>query len=164
MVFPDVDPSLQTAARRAFEIPYEDPNRNVEALIDCMDSCRKEWAGGRLYAPYVAVVQGSMMGKSRLFHMLPEHDIFVFYICLGDSGFPESILSLKKRLTSDACTEGFYAAFLISSLEAMAEFRRNKPSLTCTEWFNLQGSDKFWKPILGALLCCFSFFAVFRGR
>ena len=145
-----VNPSLQQAAKVAFAIPYEDPNRNVEALMECMNSCRKKWTQGILYAPYIAVIQGSMMGKSRLFHMLPEHDIYIFYVCLGDSGFPESIPALKNRLTSEACSEGFYAAFLISSLTALTKFRRERPRKSGKDWFDGQGSADFWTPILGA--------------
>ena len=143
---------MKHAARIAFEVPYADPNGNIEAFIKCMERCRKEWTQEmpKLYAPYMAVVQGSMMGKSRLFHTLPGHDIFVFYICLGASGFPESIPALRDRLISESCSEGFYAAFILTALNALEKFRSENPEKSSQAWFDHQKSAGFWKPILGA--------------
>ena len=104
-----------------------------------------------LYAPYISVVQGSMMGKSRLFYTLPHNNLFAqaSYICLGESGIPECLPDLMKRLTSDTCTEGFYCAFLMSALAALQSFL-SQGNASPQRWFCLQSTDAFWTPILGA--------------
>ena len=133
----------------AFSGDYEDPNKNVQAFLDCIKQCQAQWTQNVLYAPYISVVQGSMMGKSRLFYTLPHSDVYAFYICLGESAIPACLPKLMKRLTSDTCTEGFYCAFLISALAALQSFL-SQENASPPGWFLLQSTEAFWTPILGA--------------
>ena len=146
----------------AFNVDFRDPHRVVDALLSHMNSCRDKWNASEgvtgLYAPYFAVVQGSMMGKTRLFFTLPKRGVFVFYICLRDpesTGFPSSIPTLMKALTSAECTEGFYAAFLLAALESLSKFKHDHPAASSAEWFDQeQTTPSFWTSILGAVTCC----------
>lgn len=147
-----LNPGLITAAKSAFKSTYVDPNNNIPALIKCIKQCQTRWSQPKaeIYAPYIAVVQGSMMGKSRLFYTLPTHQVFVFYICLGESGVPECFPNLMRRLTADTCTEGFYSAFLLTALAALEKFKSENDG-SSQDWFDLQSSAQFWTPILGAI-------------
>ena len=57
-------------------------------------------------------------------------------------------------MTNEGCTEGYYAAFLLSALETLHNFQL-KPKVSesgetiFTEWFRVQQDPKFWKPIIG---------------
>jgi hypothetical protein len=141
----------------AFNVSFKDPHRVVTALLSHMSSCRDEWNKDSdevgLYAAYFAVVQGSMMGKTRLFFTLPQSGVYVFYICLRDpksTGFPGCIPALMTALTSPRCTEGFYAAFVLASLERLSEFRNARPAASSAEFFDEEQADpSFWTPILG---------------
>jgi hypothetical protein len=147
------DGPLRHAAKNAFEAPYQDSIGVVQSLIEAMDKCRQSWQTcedphEKLYAPYMAVVQASMMGKTRTFFTLQQHNIYVFYICLRDDGsYPSGILEVIQALTSEACTEGYYAAFTLAALEALNIFMSERNS--CFEWFQSQQNPLFWKPILG---------------
>ena len=57
----------------AFSGDYEDPNKNVQAFLDCIKQCQAQWTQNVLYAPYISVVQGSMMG-GRLTGKFLTHD------------------------------------------------------------------------------------------
>jgi hypothetical protein len=154
------DGNLQIAARKAFEAPYQDFIGMIQSLIDAVKKCRDSWQTcehpeEKLYAPYIAVVQGSMMGKTRTFFTLPQHNIYIFYICLDAQGpYPSGFDEVIKAFTSESCTEGFYAAFLLSGLQALNDFKRKQGasmpgSNSCSEWLHLQRNVSFWKPILG---------------
>ena len=154
------DPVLSNAAARAFEVPYRDSLGVVQNLIDQMHTCLESWQTchdpeQQLYAPYMTVVQASMMGKTRMFFTLHRHDIFVFYICLRVEGcYPRGNPGLVNAMTNEGCTEGYYAAFLLSALETLHNFQL-KPKVSesgetiFTEWFRVQQDPKFWKPIIG---------------
>ena len=161
-VVPSKDNFLAYATKVAFESGYIDPNRVMERFIASMVECRQKWRQRTLYAPYFAVVQASMMGKSRLFFTLAEKHIFVFYICIGGDdfkGYPRSNPALVAALTSTTCTEGFYAAFLLASLEALIDFRRSNPQASGTEWIRRQDdADTFWVSILGIVILHYNFF------
>ena len=154
------DGNLHIAAKKAFEAPYQDSIGLIQTLIDAVKKCRDSWQTcedpeGKLYAPYIAVVQGSMMGKTRTFFTLPQHNIYIFYICLRAQGpYPSGLDEVIKAFTSESCTEGFYAAFLLSGLQALNDFKRKQGasmpgSNSCSEWLHLQRNLSFWKPILG---------------
>ena len=154
------DPVLSNAAAKAFEVPYQDSLGVVQNLIEKMHTCRESWQtchdpAQQLYAPYITVVQASMMGKTRMFFTLHQHDIFVFYICLRVEGsYPRGIPELVNAMTKKGCTEGFYAAFMLSALETLHNFQlRPKVSdsgeTIFTEWFREQQDPSFWKPIIG---------------
>jgi hypothetical protein len=154
------DGNLHIAAKKAFEAPYQDSIGLIQTLIDAVKKCRDSWQTcedpeGKLYAPYIAVVQGSMMGKTRTFFTLPQHNIYIFYICLRAQGpYPSGFDEVIKAFTSESCTEGFYAAFLLSGLQALNDFKRKQGasmpgSNSCSEWLHLQRNLSFWKPILG---------------
>ena len=151
---------LAHATKLAFESEYVDPNRVVDRFIASVDACRDQWRKQTLYAPYLAVVQASMMGKSRLFFRLAERQIFIFYICLGGpefKGYPKGDPELVNALTSQTCSEGFYAAFLrlLAALEKLFEFRRTDPPGTSTDWIRKQQDTTFWTSILGIdILIC----------
>ena len=149
---------LAHATKLAFESEYVDPNRVVDRFIASVAACRDEWRKQTLYAPYFAVVQASMMGKSRLFFRLAERQIFIFYICLGGpefNGYPKGDPELVKALTSQTCSEGFYAAFLLAALEKLFEFRRTDPPGNSEDWIRQQQHNTFWTSILGidVLIC-----------
>jgi hypothetical protein len=154
------DGNLHIAAKKAFEAPYQDSIGLIQSLIGAVKKCRDSWQTcedpeGKLYAPYIAVVQGSMMGKTRTFFTLPQHNIYIFYICLRAQGpYPSGFDEVIKAFTSESCTEGFYAAFLLSGLQALNDFKRKQGasmpgSNSCSEWLHLQRNLSFWKPILG---------------
>lgn len=162
------DGTLRNAARKAFEVPYRDPLGVVHRLIEVVQQCRRSWQTckdpyEKLYAPYIAVVQASMMGKTRMFFTLPRHNIYVFYICLrADGSYPSGIVEVIKALTSDSCTEGYYAAFVLAALQALHDFKsRQDGSMSkCnsyTQWLKLQQNLSFWKPILGEEVSEFHF-------
>jgi hypothetical protein len=151
---------LRNAARNAFQAPYQDSIGVVQSLIEAMQKCRQLWEScvdphEMLYAPYIAVVQASMMGKTRMFFTLHEHNIYVFYICLrADGSYPSGIREVIEALTSETCTEGYYAAFMLTALEALHHFKCNETASmpgynSYLEWFKLQQNPSFWTPILG---------------
>jgi hypothetical protein len=157
------DGNLQIAARKALEAPYQDFIGLIQSLIGAVKKCRDSWQTcedpeEKLYAQYIAVVQGSMMGKTRTFFILPQHNIYIFYICLRAQGpYPSGFDEIIKAFTRESCTEGFYAAFFLSGLQALNHFKRkqgaSKPgSNSCSEWLHLQRNVSFWKPILGDIL------------
>jgi hypothetical protein len=122
-----------------------------------MDACRELWTTKdkdlKIYAAYFAVIQGSMMGKTRLFFHLAEHDVFVFYICLRraeETGFPQSISILQKALTDPSHTEGYYAAFLLTALEKLKVFKQGNRS--CRLWLTQQQDPNWWNDILGSFI------------
>ena len=148
------------AARIAFEAPYRDSLGVVHTLIKAMQKCRQSWQTcedphEKLYAPYMAVVQGSMMGKTRMFFTLHQHEKYVFYICLrADGSYPTGIPEVIQALTSETCTEGYYAAFILNALKALNDFKSKQDGSmstrdSCFKWFELQQNLSFWKPILG---------------
>jgi hypothetical protein len=154
------DCALRNAARIAFKAPYQDSTGLVQSLIEAMERCRQSWEtcndpNEKLYAPYIAVVQSSMMGKTRMFFTLHERNIYVFYICLrADGSYPSGIPEVIEALTSGTCTEGYYAAFMLNALEALHRFKCNETASmsgcnSYLEWFKLQQNLSFWKPILG---------------
>ncbi len=154
------DSTLRNAARKAFESPYQDSIGVVQSLIVAMQKCRHSWQtcwnpSEMLYAPYIAVVQASMMGKTRMFFTLPKHNIYVFYICLrADGSYPSGLDQVVKALTSESCTEGYYAAFMLAALQALNDFKRMQNDSIrghnyYHEWLQLQQNLSFWKPILG---------------
>jgi hypothetical protein len=135
----------------------------MQNFLEKLERCREAWQNRFLYAAYLSVVQSSMMGKTRMLCNLPWHNVFVFYICLRDekssSGYPRSIPELMGALTSNSCTEGFYAAFILAALDALEAFKtehiRSKSSLNVyTEWFQAQQDAKFWTPIISAHRKC----------
>ena len=151
---------LRNAARKAFEVPYNDSLGVVQTLVEAMQKCRQSWQtcenpDERLYAPYIAVVQGSMMGKTRMFFTLHQHEKYVFYICLrADGSYPTGIPEVIQALTSETCTEGYYAAFILNALKALNDFKSKQDGSmstrdSCFKWFELQQNLSFWKPILG---------------
>ena len=95
------------------------------------------------------------MGKTRMFFTLSKHKMYIFYVCLRAQGpYPNGIDEVIKALTSESCTEGFYAAFLLTALQALNDFKREQgasmsESESCSEWLRLQRNPSFWKPILG---------------
>ncbi len=146
--------NLCRATAAAFDVGYKDPNLIVPAFLSHMDNCRKRWTAKdpqqQIYSPYFAVVQSSMMGKTRLFFHLAQHDVFVFYICLreaGATGFPHSISILQKALTDPNCNEGYYAAFLLAALAKLKLFQDDGKS--STEWLEQQKQEGWWSSILG---------------
>ena len=107
-----------------------------------------------LDSPYIPVVQASMMGKSRLFHELPNSGVFVFYMCLyeyGSDNFPQACSELAGALINPSCTEGYFAAFLLAALDKLRSDLSENPGLTSALWFQGQRSNckKFWTSILG---------------
>ena len=151
---------LAHAIRLAFQSEYMDPNQVIDRFMASIAACRGQWCNPlvrTLYAPYFAVVQASMMGKSRLFFRLAEKQVFVFYICLGrrdSSVYPRSNPALVEALSSRICTEGFYAAFLLGSMMKLIEFRRSNPHANGTAWIRQQkDADTFWASILGIFSC-----------
>lgn len=160
------DSALQHAAKNAFEAPYQDSLGVVQNLLEAIDTCRESWqtcklSSDQLYAPYLAVVQSSMMGKSRMFYTLHRHNIYVFYICLKVGGsYPSGIPEVFRALTSNTCTEGYYAAFMLAALEALNDFMVSdrytgiSTSDRCSEWFKLQQTSSFWNPVLGEDVQC----------
>ena len=158
---------LRHAARIAFEIPYQDSIGLVQTLITAMQACRQSWQTcsdphEQLRAPCIAVVQASMMGKTRMFFTLHKHNIYVFYICLHDGGcYPSGIPEVIQALTSETCTEGYYAAFVLTALQALNDFKQDASRSgfnSCSDWFQLQKNQLFWKPILGEEVLRVSFF------
>jgi hypothetical protein len=156
-VEPEPNYRLSMATSQAFKAEFKDPNSVTDAFLSHMDACRERWASAseskNLYSPYFAVVQGSMMGKTRLFFHLAECDVFVFYICLrevGETGFPRSISNLQKALTNPSCTEGFYAAFLLAALAKLKLFRENDGN--CSDWLAQQKDEVWWSDILGLFI------------
>jgi hypothetical protein len=148
---------LSTATVQAFKADYKHPNSVIAAFLTHMESCREQWATAdnskKKYSPYFAVVQGSMMGKTRLFFQLAHRNVFVFCICLrnvGATGFPHSISNLQKALTSPSCNEGYYAAFLLTALSKLKVFREKNGN--CLEWLAQQGEQEWWSDILGSFI------------
>jgi hypothetical protein len=147
------------ATASAFEAPYQD-NGVLANLISKIENCRIRWCerdgvpfNCRLYAPYIPIVQATMMGKSRMFFNLPQLNVFVFYFCLQEEkscGYPRGIPLLTNTLTGP-CTEGFYSAFLLAALEALdkfkQEFKGDNPVFSA--WFSEQQRPEFWKEIIG---------------
>ena len=155
------DPELFHASENAFNAPYRDSGGVVQHLMEKIEACRRSWqtcsdSAKQLYAPYIVIVQGSMMGKTRMFFMLHQHEVFVFYICLrGKGAFPSGFPELVDALTSETCSEGFYAAFILSSLEELHQFKlqtkQTDRGVTIFElWFREQKEPSFWERILGA--------------
>ena len=158
LLLADANLRMVLATHNAFHVPYNNASGIVQKFLEKLELCRKEWKQGILYAAYLSVIQASMMGKTRMLCTLPEHDVFVFYICLRDeksSGYPRSIPELMRALTSSTCTEGFYAAFVLAALDALQAFitehtRRKSALNVYTEWFKSQQDPRFWTPIISA--------------
>ena len=155
---PEPNYLLSAATSQAFKVEFKDPNSVTTAFLSHMDNCRERWATDsefkKIYSPYFAVVQSSMMGKTRLFFHLAQCDVFVFYICLrevGETGFPRSISNLQKALTNPSCTEGFYAAFLLAALAKLKLFRENNGG-NCSDWLAQQKGEVWWSDILGLFI------------
>ena len=153
---------LLKATEAAFEAPFQDNRGVLRNFLKKMEECRNRWCENdhsrRLYAPYIPIVQASMMGKSRMFFTLPKHDIFVFYLCLrkGESSvFPKSIPELTEALT-EPCTEGFYSAFFLAALDALHTFKESyKGPRVFDAWFLEQQHTDFWTKII----CELTFFS-----
>ena len=150
---------LPLATQLAFNVSFVDEHGVVAAFLDHVSACRAAWCsrddGNRLCCPYFAVIQASMMGKTRLFFTLPSHDVFVFNICLRgteSSGFPRCVPQLMHALTSPDCTEGFYSAFILASLDKLRRFKRAEPSDSAFERFQCQQLEqgKFWASMVDA--------------
>ena len=149
---------LPLATQLAFNVDFMDKHGVIAAFLDHLRACRAAWRSldeeRRLYCPYFTVVQSSMMGKTRLFFILPSHNVYIFYICLRgtrSSGFPPCIPELMQALTTPRCTEGFYSAFILASLDELSRFKRANPSSSAAEWLECQqlGRYNFWASIVG---------------
>lgn len=150
------------ATIRSFQAPFVDSNKNVETFLEHIRLCRLHWHNYRfrsglkpLYSPYFAVIQSSMMGKTRLFFEVPNHsEEFLMYVCLrkkGDSGYPPSVDSIQQSLVNPVNTSLFYASFLFASISQLQDFLKegNKSN---TDWLQLQtvshGSE-LWNRVTG---------------
>ncbi len=154
--------SLMDAASDAFDAPFVDSHGNVASFLEHVDACRSRWAfphlvAGRksVYSPYFAVVQSSMMGKTRLFHEVPRcSDTYLMYVCLrkpSDPGYPPSIPTVYDSLVFSKCTMLHYASFLYTSIHQLLDFIVAKRG-TNRDWFQLQTKNhglEFWNDITG---------------
>ncbi len=157
--------SLTISAAQAFESKFLNTNQNVESFLKHVRLCRAQWlgrAGGKvLYSPYFAVVQSSMMGKTRLFYELPKFsEEFVVYMCLRrptEDGFPVPFPLLFNALVSSEPSQRFYLSFLFTVILQLKNFL--KGGITNQEWFRLQTlcDGTFWDSITGKIICvCYS--------
>jgi hypothetical protein len=68
------------------ETPFLNPDF-VSEFVNTISSCSSEWRSAKTtyYAPYIALINASMIGKSRLTSQLPQKGVFCTTICLRKS-------------------------------------------------------------------------------
>jgi hypothetical protein len=147
-------------ASSGFMVRHLNSEAITSAIIKFANKCLQSWYSTGFYSPYAAVVNASMMGKSRAFRELPNSGIFIISICLQKPS------ATNKPSRSPAIADWFinytanvdvcelaYCAFVARSLEALATFVSEQPAdLTCAElalaWSRLQSEWQFWRSIL----------------
>ena len=75
---------------RNFSLQYNDSNSQVAKFLTYVDWACENWIKAVIYAPYIAVLQSSGFGKSRLVAACSKH-VQVFHICMRSkesSGYP----------------------------------------------------------------------------
>ena len=75
---------LPLATQLSFNVDFIDKHGVIAAFLDHLRACRAAWRSlddeKRLYCPYFAVVQSSMMGKTRLFFTLPTQRVYFLHM------------------------------------------------------------------------------------
>jgi len=101
--------SLQTApsedAAISFACDYKDSGNGVKSFANYLMACSNEFQKSHnlFMSPYVAIVQSSMYGKTRLLREIARSYYRVVYVCLREewsTGYPPRTLEgtfLRKR-------------------------------------------------------------------
>jgi hypothetical protein len=125
----------------AFSLPYI----RTDVVRDLYDrlALHCEQSTTTFYSPYTALINSSMMGKSRAMVMLKDYGVFIFYFCLRESrssGFPRRSkeiadkFKILKSLRSRDSTTGIsvegqklleISAILISCIECLDNWLLN---------------------------------------
>ena len=160
--------SRTETAMSAFQVEYQKADVVPVALINFANKCLGEWDPDTYYSPYAAVVNASMIGKSRAFAQLPSLGVFVFTICfqvkksgnvpLRSEVIDTFFLDEKFEGKPEICQARF-AIFFVVCLDALLEFVRAHPRMTLIEltqaWaakqtVTLDGNlaSSFWQDII----------------
>ena len=93
-----IDPVFEKRSRTDMELTqtsfrecYQGTDRILKPFINYLNTCMNNWDKNKVYAPFIAVVNSSMVGKSRMFDELSKAGIFTFSVCLRpqrSAGFP----------------------------------------------------------------------------
>ena len=127
------------SATRAFKVQYQRADLVPKALIDFANRCLHAWDHQIYYSLYAAVVNASMIGKSRAFEQLASLGVFVFTISFQSvysANLPTRSVIVADWFASkdfdgdhETC-KAFYAAFLVACLEKLVAFIDANEGLT----------------------------------
>eukprot|EP00292_Cryptomonas_paramecium_P000037 CAMPEP_0113724070 /NCGR_PEP_ID=MMETSP0038_2-20120614/38837_1 /TAXON_ID=2898 /ORGANISM="Cryptomonas paramecium" /LENGTH=875 /DNA_ID=CAMNT_0000653855 /DNA_START=107 /DNA_END=2731 /DNA_ORIENTATION=+ /assembly_acc=CAM_ASM_000170 len=140
---------------RAFKTTFIHKHHLVDHLVEYIAAGRLEWSLSHLYAPFGAVVQSSMSGKSRLLMEMAsagDHvddtskNEYVFYIGLmrpDTTGFPKSYPCVRDFFSTASDALARHTSFLFACLERLGAYTGNSSK----EWLASQDLS-FWDRVV----------------
>jgi hypothetical protein len=137
--------------KKAFKMDYQN-GEIVQHFIEYLDRCYAAWNPTDYYSAYSAVINASMVGKSRMLCKVADEGIFLFLVCLRKEGHksipPRSLLIANEFKKMDGMTEyeaqSFVFQYIIACISVLIDWLKNleTPKRTQIElakmWFNYQ--------------------------
>ncbi|KAJ3341897.1 hypothetical protein HDU83_006382 [Entophlyctis luteolus] len=142
----DLSPVVQERLRTAFERPFEDPAKYLDAIVNTIRLYASAYNPMDYYFPAVSLVQTSGSGKSRAMIQMADRGLFVVYCSFmrfSSSGFPRrtkianNLLKFHKNL--------FLLYFAACFDEAMKY--KNKHREFLKHQMDPKTEDRFWARI-----------------
>ena len=123
----------------AFNADYEDPKYLVNRFHRHLGECLGTWSKTSHYSPYVALVQSSGTGKSRLIRELSKKGVYVIYVCLRDirdTGYPARSELANELLGYQ--TRKKFMSFLLAALTDLKErIESETDQMDSTDFYDL---------------------------
>ena len=160
-------------AHDAFQVEYQKADTIPLSIILFAHWCLSNWNHQIYYSLYAAVVNASMIGKSRAFAQLASLGIFVFTISFqseSSANLPPRSVIIADWLSKGDCSSDHevckaqYAAFLVVAMERLLAFV--KANITgnfslaqlAEHWAGLQRVEGqgFWKGIIDDVATSYS--------
>ncbi|CAB4427935.1 unnamed protein product [Rhizophagus irregularis] len=135
---------------KAFQTKYQ--GTVLEKFYIRLNFFHEIWVSDNRYAPYLAIIQRSGSGKTRLVAELRTKGIYVLYICKrseDSTGYPKSTPFAQKVL--DTIRDDEFGALLCGAIEEI----KNK-GWSAEEFWDIQVKgdhecEEFWNVVLGSL-------------
>jgi len=160
------DEELRKFAREGFFADYQRSDVIPTSLIDFVSECLAKWDPQAYYSPYAAVINASMMGKSRMFHQLPNLGIFVVTVsfqAVKSYNVPPRTSQISDWLIAEVDTatavyhQYLHCRFILCTLEALVAFIAGRPdersaSVLAMAWAAEQQRPEFWHAITSQIV------------
>ena len=140
----------------SFRIPYNRRGRGAQWLLRHIEHCLSIYDESVYYSPYVAVINSSMTGKSRMFAEIIKSGIFVINICFQNNAdsYPLRSPVVANWLIQASTTEAMIGAFLVCCVERLVQWLSDRATLdwahAAIDFDEYHRTETFWKEVTGA--------------